>query len=281
MSQQIKPSYILTQSGTLSITWNGRHYTVNKEHLNYNKIISCVKEQKFGKLDLLLDMNKIIARQTDNKCHLRDGVITFNGETVHNVIADRILKLHSEGWDTKPVILLLQNFLLNPIPECVEAGYQFIDEYELPITADGCFIGYKNVDKQLMDHHSGTIKYALGVPVGIPRESTDSNRHTQCSYGLHVGSYEYAKTFNNEGQVLVVKVNPKDIVSVPYDTSQGKIRVCEVLPLYIYGKNPEKLKPAIKAPIVRKSGKLYGVRPDGSKFWNKRGNGGRFITKED
>ena len=41
---------------------------------------------------------------------------------------------------------------------------------------------------------------------------------------VHFGSHEYASTFGP--RMVLVKVDPKDLVCVPYDCSQGKVRVC-------------------------------------------------------
>jgi hypothetical protein len=76
-----------------------------------------------------------------------------------------------------------------------------------------------------------TIK--LGQPVTMPREQCDSNINRECSYGLHIGSYEYVHNFANPGDIILAcLVNPTDIVALPaYDTS--KIRTCEYTPYAI------------------------------------------------
>ena len=52
----------------------------------------------------------------------------------------------------------------------------------------------------------------------------DDDRDHSCSFGLHVGSLDYAKSFSN-GRVLIVKINPADVVSIPKDCSCQKCRV--------------------------------------------------------
>ena len=46
---------------------------------------------------------------------------------------------------------------------------------------------------------------------------------------VHFGNWEYASTFGP--RMVLVKVDPKDLVCVPYDCSQGKVRCCEYLVL--------------------------------------------------
>jgi hypothetical protein len=59
------------------------------------------------------------------------------------------------------------------------------------------------------------------------RRQVDDNTHAECSYGLHVGSHQYASGFRGaNGRLLIVKVNPRDVVSVPSDGAAQKIRTC-------------------------------------------------------
>lgn len=44
---------------------------------------------------------------------------------------------------------------------------------------------------------------------------------------VHVGSKSYASSFSNGGKVVICKINPADVVCVPYDSSQQKMRVCK------------------------------------------------------
>jgi hypothetical protein len=46
-----------------------------------------------------------------------------------------------------------------------------------------------------------------------------------CHTGLHAGTWDYATTFSGD-TLLLVKVNPRDVVSVPTDCNWQKIRTC-------------------------------------------------------
>lgn len=86
------------------------------------------------------------------------------------------------------------------------------------------------------DLHTGKFNIHLGEKVSMDRDKCDPNINVDCSYGLHVGSYKYVRTFGNNYKentvVLVTLVNPKDVVALPiYDHS--KIRVCEYFPVGI------------------------------------------------
>jgi hypothetical protein len=64
----------------------------------------------------------------------------------------------------------------------------------------------------------------------MPRNEVDEDWGVDCSQGLHVGSASYQ--FSGDVKVLV-KVNPKDVVSVPSNET-NKCRVCayEIVEIY-------------------------------------------------
>lgn len=79
---------------------------------------------------------------------------------------------------------------------------------------------------KLVDNYTHRINNNIGQVVSIPRQQVDKDRNVTCSHGLHVANWEYAKTYS--GTVLIsVKVNPKNVVSVPVDYNNMKMRVCE------------------------------------------------------
>lgn len=107
------------------------------------------------------------------------------------------------------------------------------------LTDDGCFIGYKgcagSADSAVsINHgtaivngvaHEGAIPNPLGAVVEMSRSNVNDDPAQGCSYGLHVGTYDYAKGWA-QGVLLTVKVNPRDVVSVPTECDSQKIRTC-------------------------------------------------------
>ena len=94
----------------------------------------------------------------------------------------------------------------------------------------------KSVGKglELTDAHTRSMSINVGVPVSMPRGECDSNPKVSCSRGLHVGSTNFMSQgiFGSLG--LVVLVNPKDVVAVPYEYGTGyKMRCCKYLPIAI------------------------------------------------
>ena len=78
------------------------------------------------------------------------------------------------------------------------------------------------------------------MPARAPQCTDDRRNH--CSHGLHVGSLDYASDFSR-GKLVVVKVNPKDVVSVPSDCACQKCRVSAYKVVSVFEQE-------IKAPVV-------------------------------
>jgi len=76
------------------------------------------------------------------------------------------------------------------------------------------------------DKHTHTFDNSPGTsPPRMPRNEVDDNRERTCSYGYHAAAYDYAKGFMSSGDRLVaVKINPADVVSIPSDYGNQKLR---------------------------------------------------------
>lgn len=106
----------------------------------------------------------------------------------------------------------------------------------LTLTNEGKFLGYKGINPNLTSIHSGPgivngtpmnghLDNSPGTTIEMARESVDANPNQTCSTGLHVGSFDYAKMFGSV--VVLVEVDPRDVISVPYDYDGQKIRTCK------------------------------------------------------
>lgn len=163
----------------------------------------------------------------------RHGV-TYNGEVLHNVLADRMLEILNLGLDIVPWIKFMENLYRNPAEHAREELYLWLEKSDLPITADGHFLAYKRVARDYYDIYSHTIYNGVGTVVEMPggRQEVDPVRDRTCSRGLHFCSKSYLPYYRGDnGIVLVVKINPSDVVSIPsdYDNAKGRTWKYEVV----------------------------------------------------
>jgi hypothetical protein len=136
----------------------------------------------------------------------------------------------------KPLLTFLYNLMENPSYRAVNELYDFLDVGELPITEDGFFLAFKNVKSDYKDIHSGTFDNSVGSICEMPRYKVDEDKDRTCSSGLHFCSIAYLPNFSdsNGGHTMIVKINPKDVVSIPadYNNTKGRCSRYEVIGEY-------------------------------------------------
>lgn len=225
-------AYIITDSGRISAVVKGRSYVVEKDHPNYKDIKKAVNEKNVDVFLSLFSVEKAIVDFTDGQISVRNGVLFYAGKPVHNSLADRILDTMRQGFEASGLLRFLDNLMQNPSKRAVEELYPFLTRkahYEaLPVTEDGCFLAYKSVRDDYNDWHSNTVSFKPSTTVSMQRNEVDDNFGLACSQGYHVGSLSYVAEFHPEGRIIIVKVNPRDVVSVPSDENCTKCRVCSL-----------------------------------------------------
>lgn len=155
------------------------------------------------------------------------------GTDVGDSLARRIIEWHSKGMPFEPLLLFHRRVIANPSKDSARDLYAFLDANDIPLTQDGRFIGYKRVTRVangLTDSHTRTISNTVGTTVSMPREQVDPDRNHTCAPGLHVGAWEYVRSFTGDVTVEVL-VDPADVVAVPPDYRQQKMRTCRYVVL--------------------------------------------------
>ena len=82
------------------------------------------------------------------------------------------------------------------------------------------------------DAYTKSMRIEVGKPVTLERTKCNPHPNVTCSYGLHVGAFEWLNAQRSFGESsLLVLVNPMHVVAVPHSDNYGKMRVCEYLPV--------------------------------------------------
>lgn len=232
---QVKNIPFLAKEGSITFIFENRSHTILSDDSRYNLILSFLKKKDFDSIANVLKnvsvkqaVNSVIPVSTGLVVN-SDGTFTFKGEKVENSVVSRIQKFVEQGLPFEPLVKFLENLMSNPSFNSRKQLYSFLEHNDIPITEDGCFFSYKAVRADFYDKHSGTIHNGIGKVIRMDRNKIDDNPDNHCSSGLHVGALEYVKWFGNGSQdkILICKVNPKDVVSVPNDHNARKVRVCE------------------------------------------------------
>ncbi len=221
--------YILSKNDTLTVFLDGKIYSCKTT----NKYFSRIKEKLFLEetqeniqdIKHMFSIVSMIEEFSGNICQLINGRVYFGGLEATGPIVDRILQLHDEGYPFEPMLKFYENLMMNPSESSRKELLSFIEHCKLPITPDGCFLAYKRVRSNYKDVHSNTISNKVGDKPSMKRQDVCANREQTCSTGLHFCSREYLSHFWGE-RVMVLKVNPADVVSIPVDYNNSKGRCC-------------------------------------------------------
>lgn len=223
-------SFIQTATG-LNLVINRKPVSVSSQDKHFAEIIAALKagasedevaailEKELTRITAATNLTADIA--------IQGGELLFQGEIINNTLSDRILKMVDEGFVLTPMVNFLTNLMSNPSMRVTEQLYAFLEKGKNAITEDGHFLAYKAVREDFKDIHSGTFDNSVGQTVAIARRKVDENPNVTCSYGLHVCSFDYLPHFAHaDGHVMICKVNPADVVAIPADYNNTKMRVC-------------------------------------------------------
>jgi len=220
-------SCLISDSGAVTVFVKGKPYNFAKDNPNYDKVTKAIEEKNEDEIVRLGTLPKAVENYAGGSVKVENGVILYKNRPIHNSLTRRILKLMAEGFPFNSMLKFLDNLMQNPSRHAVEELYNFLVNRNLPITENGCFLAYKAVRPDYMDWHSGTVRNEVGdTPTQLERNEVDDNWRVACSSGYHVGSIDYVTDFHRgEGHIMIVEVNPKDVVSCPTDENFSKCRV--------------------------------------------------------
>lgn len=222
-----EPQYIMTDDGNVTVRWHGKTHAIGKTHRNYDTIVAALLNKESNRLDMLLDVAAAIQKAVAGVTVNEYGEVFYGGQQVHGVVADKISEFIRTKQPYKPLILFLGNLMQNPSEKSREQLYNFLMHGGFPVTHDGCFLAYKGIRSDWKDKHTGTFDNSIGSVNEMERDLVDPDSSQACSTGFHVGTHSYATQFvSNGGLMVLVKVNPRDAVSVPTDHCCEKLRVC-------------------------------------------------------
>lgn len=213
----------------ISIFMDGDTYTIPRDHRHAADILTALEAEDRTTVLRYLDAKRQISVETEGRIGYDGRSLTFNGEEIHNAIMDRLHFLWSNGLPYTSLLRFMDRLMDNPSNRAVNELYRFLEACELPITNDGYFLAYKRVRENFTDIHSGKFDNSVGATPRLRRNQVDEDSERTCSHGLHVCSAGYLPSFSYSGprdRIVVVKVDPKDVVAVPRDYNNAKMRVC-------------------------------------------------------
>ena len=235
-----KVPYIQSEN-SLTIFWEGKPYTLRKDHANFQLAKKAILDARYDDLGDLLDIAKAVENFVEGDIEVKDEVVYYKSHRLHGVVVDKLLEMLRAGMkDSAPLVNFITRLQANPSANSVNELYSFMSYKSLANTPEGKVLGYKGVQSDYWsttgnadtivlqgktnDRHQ--ILNEVGATIEVARRCVDDNKDHHCSFGLHVGSFDYANDWAGEdGRLLLVEFDPADAVSVPTDCDFQKLRV--------------------------------------------------------
>jgi hypothetical protein len=226
----------------VTVIVNGEPHSASNTHPNYKAILQKAIDGDESVVDLF-DVSIKVAKKFENlseRVSVHGGRVFFDGEEVDTALTRQIVKFLEIDADFSPLVNFYEKLAQNPNPHSREQLYTWLNAHDFTITPEGDLLGYKGVKKledgkyESVNHgraivndqeYNGAIPNNIGDTVTMPRGDVEFNPGVGCSTGLHVGTWDYASGWA-KGAVLEVRVNPRDVVSVPTDCGGQKLRTC-------------------------------------------------------
>jgi len=213
-------------------------YSIQRSHPNFESVLDAVRFDDEVAIESLCNVAKSIETFTEGKVSVKNGHVYHGDLLLEGVIVDRVLGFIKDKLPVVPLLRFINKLHQNPSSRAVTELYRFLDHKNLPITPDGNFLAYKGLQSDYFSVTAGNIEIikgkvvdgkifnGIGEEIEARRNQVCDNKDIGCSKGLHAGSLEYATTFA-KGKVVIVEINPLDVVSIPTDCSYQKLRTCK------------------------------------------------------
>jgi len=218
--------YIITNT-SITVVIDSKSYSLTSGHPNYSKVKECIVNRQFDKIASLVDIPTNIVKFSSGKVVVEQGNVKYNNKVIDNYVSQKILQFMQEGLPFEPLAKFLDKLMDNPSRRAVLELYKFLEHKAMPITSNGNFLAYKSVRKDYTDHYSGMFDNSKGKTLEMPRHDVCDDTNIGCSYGFHAGSFEYARSFGSDSRLMIVEINPADVVSIPSDANHQKLRTCK------------------------------------------------------
>lgn len=225
------PAFLVLPNSII-VVLNNKRYEANQTHPRFNEIKDAITTKQYDILPGLFSVTNTIQTFVgeDSKVEIKNGKIYWNNEEIHNYLTTRILQTIKEKLPYEPLMRFFEKVMVSTQYSVRNELFQFLEYAKLPITEDGDFLAYKKVRHDYKSIYDGETPNEIGTRVEMPRGNVNDDRNITCSYGLHFCSHSYLRHFgssnNDDTRVLIVKINPADVVAIPNDYNNTKGRAC-------------------------------------------------------
>jgi hypothetical protein len=251
----------IVQGNNITVVIGNKPHTISKSHITYNKVLEAIKAQDWDLVKNIIEPVKVVLNYGQGHVSVKGETLYWKGKEMHNALSTRMIAMLQDGFPIEPLVSFMENLMTNPSKRAVDELYGFLEKNNLPITPDGHFLAYKKIRRDYKDIHSGTMDNSVGKIVEMARNEVDDNKDQTCSTGLHFCSESYLQHFGgSDSRVVILKINPADVVSIPSDYNNSKGRACRYEVIGEIGNNPDDAVEFDK-PVQTTANSIYVPEP--------------------
>lgn len=218
----------IISNDAVTVFIDGEAKTFQKTHGQFESIVDAIRDAAWEQVKYLVNIPLAVKTETQGRVNIvNDREVWVDGELIHNSLTQRIVSMVVAGnRNFKHLTLFLENLKDNPSQRAIFELYDFLSACDLPITSDGHFLAYKKIRSDYTDIYSGSFDNSIGSICQMDRDLVDEDKHRTCSAGLHFCSKDYLSHFGSMSgnRVVIVKINPADVVAIPADYNNAKGR---------------------------------------------------------
>lgn len=212
-----------------SITVGREVYNADSSHPEFKEILSCLIANDIDQAIELINKKVAVERYVKGNITIENGALFYKGLELKTGLTERIIAAMKAKQDFEFFLQFLENLMLNPSNKAVTRLFDFLQANDIEITKDGYFVAFKKVRSDYFDIYSNSFDNSPGKLVQMSRNQVNEDDNQTCSHGLHVCSKSYLGHFGTHScdKVVSVKVHPRDVVSIPVDYANAKMRTCQ------------------------------------------------------
>jgi len=207
---------------------DGQTYKIMSNATNFKTVKKMIQSTKYTEKELLaaISIKENINRSSNFK--IKNNDVFYENVKLPEYMSNRIIAFFENGLDLSYLENFWKRLQKNSIKNNVENLYKFLCAQGHAITQDGCFLAYKAVNDDFKDKYTGKILNLPNTWVYMPPSEVNDDPTVGCSYGLHVGNWDYVQQYSQgHGKIILVRVAPEDVICIPEDYSFQKMRTCK------------------------------------------------------
>jgi len=228
--------YTITRE-SVTVILDGQTYTVKRGDPNFEAAKDAVLSERWDDLPDLLNKGFFLEKWSQKMgaegFEFRENHLFYQGERIPFELNKRMLEMAQKGEDPRFLMHFWKKLQMNPSWRSVQELYRFLENRGIAITEDGDILAYKAVRMNWMDWHSNSVNNQVGQTPFMERNKVSDEYNSACHIGFHAGNKKYAEGFHRgQSRMIIVKIHPKDVVSVCTSAQKLRMNTYEVIGVY-------------------------------------------------